>query len=77
MPEIHVGNDPGSGSASDTDLSDFESESSCSQLAVGSRAQSTEPPESPTSEAVPTISYYHLPSTRTRTTVYALRHYAA
>jgi len=79
MPEIDVGNDPGSGSESDSDLSDFESESSCSELAAGSRAQSTESPESEssTSGAGPTISYYHLPSTRTRTTVYALRHYAA
>lgn len=36
MPEIDVGNDRGSGRESDTDLSDFESESSCSELAVRS-----------------------------------------
>jgi len=77
MPTIDVGNDPGSGSESDTDLSYFESESSCSELAVGSHTQSTEAPESRTSGAGPTISYYHLPLTRARTTVYALWHYAA
>jgi len=77
MLEMDGGNDQGSGSESD--LSDLESESSCSELAVSSRTQSTEPRVSSesTSGASPTISYYNLPSARTCTIVYALRHHAA
>ena len=73
--EMHDGNNLDSGSESD--LSDFESESSCSELEASSRAHSIEPRESPEAGGGPAISYYHLPSTYTHTTIYAPLHYAA
>lgn len=75
MPEMDNGNDPGSSSKSD--LSNFESESSCSELAVSSRAESTAPSVSSTAGEGPAISYYHLLSACTRMTISALRHYTA